>query len=99
MIQHLLAQELTYRQSVFDVSVRFRDPAIMEALGPTRDFIRIDLPHGALTIRHVPGILRTCDLPGMPAFVRMAACTDLASAALILDMDVLKVSGYSHAQA
>jgi len=87
MIQAPLLQLLTNKTPVFGISVRFRDPAIIEALGQGWDFAWVDLQHGALTLHDIPDILRTCDLIGLPAFVRMAASLDLGSAAMIMDMD------------
>lgn len=102
MISKRLADKLAQKKPAFGLSLRYHDPAIVELLGKSWDFVWIDVQHGMIGPEHLANLVRACDLAGTTSFVRLPK-EMTAMIALSLDLDtggviVAQGEGVEHAR-
>ena len=73
MINHIdrFREKLVSRQLCLGTGITFNDPAIVEALAPSVDFLWIDMEHNPMGIEAVIGHLIAARAGGAPALVRV----------------------------
>jgi len=87
MILERMAEKIALGKPVFGTSLRFYDPGIVEMMGKDWDFVWIDLQHGTIEVNHLLNIVRSCDLVGVSAIIRLPGIAAPDMVSFVLDMD------------